>query len=47
VHELASPLPALPAARKHLQIFFSGKNPAFYPHKLGLIGSIYYNYGTL
>jgi hypothetical protein len=30
-----------------MQIFFSRKNPAFYPHKLGLIGSIYYNYGTL
>ncbi|KAF6264344.1 hypothetical protein COO60DRAFT_1698383 [Scenedesmus sp. NREL 46B-D3] len=31
----------------HYQIFFSAKNPAFYPHKLGLMGSIYYNYGTL
>lgn len=31
----------------HYQIFFSRKNPAFYPHKLGLMGAIYYNYGTL
>jgi hypothetical protein len=42
-------LPAWPFGmlKTLLQIFFSAKNPAFYPHKLGLMGAIYYNYGTL
>ncbi|WIA35221.1 hypothetical protein OEZ86_003683 [Tetradesmus obliquus] len=31
----------------HYQIFFSRKNPFFHPFKLGLMGAIYYNYGTL
>jgi hypothetical protein len=30
-----------------LQIFFSLKNPIFHIHKLGLLGAIYYNYGTM
>jgi hypothetical protein len=38
------PISAVAAA---LQIFFSWRNPIFSIHKLGLMGAIYYNYGTL